>query len=443
MTSTTSSRCRSLAGSGSASVALLVGAVLLLAGCGGGSDPAPSAAQAVLQPAVSIEAAAPPAPRTPDPAPAPAPAPAPPPPPGPPPPADPGSSPWPWTLPAGWLTPKVPLDNPLSDAKVELGRHLFFEDRLSGNGLVSCGTCHQQRFGFGDARVTPFGATGQRLTRNSQPLANIAWLSPLGWANASNATLEQQMHGPLFATQPVEMGVDDGNRAAVLARIAADTNYRRMFADVYPTEGQPVSWDNVIRAIAAFQRTMVSSNARADRAERGEITLSPAEQRGRLLFFSARTNCSTCHGGTTFAEPTSAQGVPVSTTFHNIGLYNVGNSGAYPAGNRGLIDRSGVAADMGRFRTPSLRNLTATAPYMHDGSVASLADVIELYSAGGRDVRSGQNAGDGRLNPFKSPLITPLNLAPEEKADLLAFLQALTDDAFLADPKFSNPFAQR
>jgi cytochrome c peroxidase len=352
MTSTTTSRCRSLAGSGSASVALLVGAVLLLAGCGSGSDPAPSAAQAVLQPAVSIEAAAPPAPRTPDPAPAPAPAPAPPPPPGPPPPADPGSSPWPWTLPAGWLAPKVPLDNPLSDAKVELGRHLFFEDRLSGNGLMSCGTCHQQRFGFGDARVTPFGSTGQRLARNSQPLANIAWLSPLGWADESNATLEQQMHGPLFAIQPVEMGVDDGNRAAVLARIAADAGYRRMFADVYPAEGQPVSWDNVIRAIAAFQRTMVSANARADQAERGEIALSPAEQRGRDLFFSARTNCSACHGGKTFAEPTSASGVPVTTAFHNIGLYNVGNSGAYPAGNRGLISRrAGMSICAGHGKT--------------------------------------------------------------------------------------------
>jgi cytochrome c peroxidase len=135
--------------------------------------------------------------------------------------------------------------------------------------------------------------------------------------------------------------------------------------------------------------------------------------------------------------------VPVTTAFHNIGLYNVGNSGAYPAGNRGLIDRSGVATDMGRFRTPSLRNTTATAPYMHDGSVATLADVIELYSAGGRDVTSGQDAGDGRSSPFKSPLIVPLNLGADEKSDLLAFLRALTDDTFLADPKFSNPFAPR
>jgi cytochrome c peroxidase len=414
---------------------MLIGAVLALSGCGGGADPTPSAAQAVLQPAVILEAPAPAAP----PAPAPAPAPAP----GTPPPAAPDSSPWPWALPAGWLAPKVPLDNPLSDAKAELGRHLFFEERLSGNGLVSCGTCHQQQFGFGDARVTPFGSTGQRLARNSQPLANIAWLSPLGWANQSTATLEQQMHGPLFATQPVEMGVDDGNRAAVLARIAADTNYSRMFGEVFPAEAQPVTWDNLIRAIAAFQRTMVSSNARVDQAERGEIAFTPAELRGQQLYFSTRTNCSACHGGKTFAEPTSSGGVPVTSAFHNIGLYNVGNTGAYPTGNRGLFERSGVAADMGRFRTPSLRNLTATAPYMHDGSVATLVDVIELYAAGGRDVSAGPQAGDGRANPFKSPLIVPLDLSADEKSDLLAFLRTLTDDGFLADPKFANPFAPR
>jgi cytochrome c peroxidase len=224
----------------------------------------------------------------------------------------------------------------------------------------------------------------------------------------------------------------------VIARFAADPSYRTMFAAAFPDDAQPVGWTNAIRAIAAFQRTLVSADSRFDRAARGEITLTDAERRGRDLFFSDRTRCASCHGGPTLAEPAAS----VGTAFHNVGLYNVGNSGAYPAGNRGLIERTGVAADMGRFRTPSLRNVEVTGPYMHDGSVATLAEVIAIYVRGGRDVPSGPNAGDGRDSPFKSPLLEPLDLGPAEQADLLAFLRALTDPAFLTNPALSNPFAR-
>jgi cytochrome c peroxidase len=356
---------------------------------------------------------------------------------------DPAAGEWRWDLPAGWQAPKVPADNPMSVAKVALGRHLFHDDRLSGNGQFSCATCHQQSLGFGDARATPFGSTGQRLARNAQPLANVGWLASLTSWDPTKTTLEDQMGNPLFATAPVEMGVNEGNRDAVLARFTADADYRRMFTAAFPTDPQPIGWTNLVRAIAAFQRTLVSINSRFDRAERGETTLSDAERRGRELFFSDRTRCSGCHGGNTFAEPTRADGRAVETAFHNIGLYNVGQTGAYPTAAKGLIERTGVATDMGRFRTPSLRNVEVTGPYMHDGSVATLAEVIEIYARGGREVNGGEHAGDGRDNPFRSPLIRPLDLTSGEKADLLAFLRTLTDTAFLNDPALSNPFAAR
>ena len=335
----------------------------------------------------------------------------------------------------------MPADNPMTVAKVELGRRLFFDDRLSGNGLFSCASCHQRSLGFGDARSTPLGSTGQRLARNSQPLANVGWLATLTWADPSATTLEKQMEVPLFGTMPIEMGVNDANRAAVLARFEVDADYRSRFAAAFPGASAPLDWTNVIRAIAAFQRTLVSADSRHDRAARGTDTLNDSERRGRDLFFSDRAGCSACHGGNTFAEPTQSQGVPVTTTFFNIGLYNVGNSGAYPSDTRGLIDRTGIAADMGRFRTPSLRNVEVSAPYMHDGSVATLSEVLDIKIAGGRLAATGADAGDGRANPWKSPLAGPLALSATDKADLLAFLRTLTDSTFLSNPAFSNPFA--
>ncbi len=335
----------------------------------------------------------------------------------------------------------MPADNPMSIAKVELGRRLFFDVRLSGNRQFSCSTCHQGVAGFGDQRVTPLGSTGQRLVRNSQPLANIAWLGPLTWSDPSATTLEQQMLTPLFGTAPVEMGVDEGNRAAVLARFTADADYRGRFAAAFPGSAEPLDWPNLIRAIAAFQRSIVSTDSRFDRSLRGELKLTDAEQRGRDLFFSSRAGCSTCHGGNTFAEPDAAV-VPVGTRHFNIGLYNVGGSGAYPPANRGLIDFTGLAADMGRFRTPSLRNVEVTSPYMNDGSVTSLSAVLDIKIRGGRDVTTGANAGDGAANLWKSPLAGPLTtITPSDKADLLAFLGTLTDPTFLSNPAYANPFA--
>jgi cytochrome c peroxidase len=409
-----------------ASAALLF--ALLVAGCGGGgggdaTDTAPAPAASTPAPAASAPALV-----TPAQPPAPAPAPV--------------LPEYKWSLPAGWTAPAVPADNPMSAEKVELGRRLFYDTRLSGDGRTSCAFCHRQNFGFGDGQVTPFGGAGDRLARNSQPLANVGWLSSLTWWDSTVTTLEKQMEAPLFATMPVEMGVNDLNRPFVLARFENDPDYRTRFAAAFATDAAPLSWTNLIRAIAAFQRSLVSADSRHDRAARGEAVLSAEEARGRDLFFSDRARCSACHGGNTFAEPGRYRGTPVASTFHNIGLYDVDGAGAYPSTTRGLFDRTGVASDMGRFRTPSLRNVEVTQPYMHDGSVATLAEVIEIKAAGGRWDPTRPQDGDGRANPYKSPLMTPLDLTNSEKADLLAFLRTLTDQAFLTNPAFSNPFAR-
>ena len=159
------------------------------------------------------------------------------------------------------------------------------------------------------------------------------------------------------------------------------------------------------------------------------------------LFFSERLECFHCHGGFNFTDSTTHANTDVERVgYHNTGLYNLGNTGAYPSANTGLFDMTGERRDMGRFKAPSLRNIAVTAPYMHDGSVATLTDVIANYERGGRLIAEGPFAGDGRLSPFKSEFVTGFELSDAERADLLAFLESLTDKTVLSEPRFSDPF---
>ena len=352
------------------------------------------------------------------------------------------AAPWQWQLPAGFAPPVVPADNPMSPAKVELGRHLFHDARLSGNGTQSCAGCHAAERAFGDSRSVARGSTGQNHPRNAPPLINIAYHLSLDWAKPAPRTLEEQMHTPLFGTQPVEMGVNDGNREQVLERLRRDAAYPARFAAAFGGAAAPIHWDNVIKAIAAFERSLIAAGSRHDQAQAGQITLTPAEQRGQRLFFGERARCAACHGGPNFSgQFASADGVALAPAFHNIGLYNLDGQGAYPAPNRGVFEVSGRAEDMGRFRAPSLRNVALTAPYFHDGSVATLEAVLDIHAAGGRQIGNGPYAGDGRANPFKDPLAGQITLDAQDKADLLAFLQALTDPAIATEPRFADPFA--
>ncbi|MBK6489544.1 MAG: di-heme enzyme [Gemmatimonadetes bacterium] len=346
-----------------------------------------------------------------------------------------------WTLPTGWTPPSVPADNPMSPAKVELGRRLFYDTRLSGNGGFSCASCHRQEFGFADARNIPVGSTGEPHPRNSMGIANSAWLTLFNWADPLTPSLEQQALVPMFGDRPVELGLK-GQEAALLDRIRAVSLYRTLFAASFAGQPDPVTVPNLTRALAAFERTVIAIDSPYDRAQRGQAgAMSAAAVRGEQLFSSAELACAQCHPApffTTAAELVGTGGA-TGTTFANNGLYNVGGDGSYPTGNRGLIDRTGQPDDMGKFRVPSLRNLAFTFPYMHDGSISTLDEVVEHYARGGRVIVTGPNAGDGRLSPRKDPRIRAHTLTTQDKGDLVAFLRSLSDSALVTAPRFANP----
>lgn len=351
---------------------------------------------------------------------------------------------WQWSLPAGFPVPAVPADNPMSEARVDLGRFLFYDKRLSGNGTQACAGCHLQSKAFTDGFTVSRGSTGEFTHRSAQSLANAAYHPTLTWANPSLLSLERQMEVPLFGENPVEMGVNDGNKAEVLLRLKTVPEYPARFAAAFAGETDPVSWANVIKAIASFQRALVSGNSRYDQFQAGKTTLTPAETRGMNLFFGEKAECFHCHGSFNFNDQVIHASTRVlETPFHNTGLYNIGGTGAFPEPNRGVFELTGLPKDMGMFRAASLRNIELTAPYMHDGSIATLEGVLDFYAAGGRNITSGPHAGDGRLNPNKSDLITLINLDAQDKADIVAFLKTLTDHEFITNPKFADPFAAK
>ena len=348
---------------------------------------------------------------------------------------------WVWSLPVGFPVPAVPTDNPMSQAKVDLGRFLFYDKRLSGNGTLACAGCHRQDLAFTDGGQFGKGATGEFTARSSQHLANSAYHPTLTWANPSLLTLEKQMEVPLFGENPVEMGINDGNKAAVLKGLADAALYPPKFAAAFPAQADPFTWGNVIKAIAAFERSLISGNSKYDQASAGKVLFTAEEQRGKDLFFGDKAGCTQCHKGFNFNDQVvDADTQVIPKPFHNIGLYNVGGTGAYPEPNRGVMELSGLYQDMGAFRAPSLRNVAVTAPYMHDGSIATLEEVIDVIADGGRNVTTGVNAGDGRLSPYKSKLVVALPLSAQDKADLIAFLKTLTDHEFLGNPLQSDPF---
>ncbi|MCY1033083.1 di-heme enzyme, partial [Corallococcus sp. BB11-1] len=192
------------------------------------------------------------------------------------------------------------------------------------------------------------------------------------------------------------------------------------------------------RSLSAFQRALISGTAPYDRYLYGGAVeaLSPAAKRGMELFLSERLECDHCHSGFNFQDATVHDATPEPILpYHNTGLYNEDGQGAYPATDPGLIELTGRAEDMGRFRAPSLRNVAVTAPYMHDGSLETLSDVLDHYAAGGL----ARAANGGAASPLQSPFVRGFTLTPGEKADVIAFLESLTDTEFLNDPRFADP----
>ncbi|MEO1092628.1 MAG: MbnH family di-heme enzyme [Pseudomonadota bacterium] len=349
---------------------------------------------------------------------------------------------WEWNIPSWLPPPTVPEDNPMSTAKVDLGRHLFYDARLSVDGTVACASCHSQALAFTDGRATSPGVYELEGHRNAMALGNVAYMPTLTWANPLLEQLEIQALVPLFGEAPVEMGMG-GHETELMARLAADPYYPAAFAAAFPERAGEISLFTLTRALAAFQRTLITADSDYDRYKHGgePDALSSAARRGEDLFFSHRLECYHCHQGFNFSDnlQTSRSAFP-ETAFHNTGLYNLSTAGAYPPGGEGLATHTARPADVGRFRTPSLRNVALTAPYMHDGSIATLEEVIRHYAAGGRTIDRGPHAGIGAANPNKDPLVVGFTISDLEIADLIAFMESLTDERFMSDPSFADPW---
>ena len=329
-------------------------------------------------------------------------------------------------LPPSFLAPVTPPDNRFTLQKADLGRHLFYDVRLSRNETESCASCHQQQFAFSDHRPRAIGSTGQQHFRNSMGLTNVAYRRPLTWADPRLGFLEQQVLVPLTNEHPVELGMA-GQYELLLARIGSDPRYATLFAAAFPGQERPITIDNIARAVATFERTLISARSPYDRLvlNGDSAALSLAAWRGMRLFFSTRLRCSSCHGGVDLSSPADGR------QFQNTGLYD---RKTYQRTDPGLSARSGTLGDVGKFRVPTLRNVAVTAPYMHDGSTPTLSQVIDDYAAGGRAARLD------RKRPARGVALRPFTISAEEKQDLIAFLESLTDVAFLSDPRFANPW---
>lgn len=346
-----------------------------------------------------------------------------------------------WQLPSWLKPPPVRFDNPMSTAKVELGRRLFYDTRLSGNGTQSCASCHQQAKAFTDGLARSVGSTGETHPRSSMSLVNVGYATTLTWANPKMRRLEDQAFVPMYGEHPVELGLDRPNQW--LGALGQEPLYAQLFAAAFA--GGKITVENVVDALASFQRSIVSTRSPYDRYhfERDDSAVSDAAKRGEALFFSRPLSCFTCHGGTFFSLDMGRGGTNPPGVFFNTGLYNLGGLTSYPAANLGLFETTRQPGDVGQFKPPTLRNIAVTAPYMHDGSVATLEDALDHYAAGGRTIASGPNAGVGRENPNKFPSIRGFPMTPEQRADLIAFLKTLTDEALLKDPRFSDPWSRR
>lgn len=347
--------------------------------------------------------------------------------------------PYQWKIPADFPQPQVPDDNPMSEDKVTLGRFLFYDKNLSANQKQSCAGCHQQDRAFAEMIPVSIGSTGQSHHRNSQALVNVAYNKSLTWAHSELVSIEQQVLLPMFGENPIELGIM-GHDKAVLSRFD-NPHYRPLFEKAFGDDD--VSYDKIVKALASFVRSLLSFNSRFDNYayRMQDNALSKSEIRGMDLFFSERLECHHCHGGFNFTQSTSHQKqILKRNAFHNTGLYNVDENGAYPLKDQGLYAITGVPQDMGKFRAPTLRNIALTAPYMHDGSIEELSSVIDFYARGGRKIEHGAFQGDGKNNPYKSPFMKGFELSEQEKIDLLAFLNALTDPTFISNPAHSNPF---
>lgn len=326
------------------------------------------------------------------------------------------------TLPPGVLEPIIPEDNPLTKGKIDLGKILFFDKRLSADDTISCATCHDQEKGFADGRVIAVGIKERKGTRNSPTVLNAAFFDTQFW-DGRVITLEEQAKQPII--NPNEMGMPSHD--ALVEKISNISEYKTAFQAIFGTE--KITIDHIARAIASFERTLISFNAPFDRFIAGEKdAISASAQRGWKLF-QGKARCVTCH------EFNRSYPFFTNNKFHNVGVAMKGkdfeflarkaaSSGADPSAlvqeeasaelGRYLVTKE--PKDIGAFKTSGLRNIALTAPFMHDGSESTLESVVEFYNKGGVP------------NPNLDGGIRPLNLSEDEKKDLVEFMKSLTSD---------------
>lgn len=282
-----------------------------------------------------------------------------------------------------------------AEAQVALGRRLFHDGDLSVNGTLSCATCHDPRHSFADGVRAHPGAHGEPGLRNVPSLLNVGSFSPLTWGNPTLTTLELQALVPIEGEDPVEMGMK-GQERELARRLSANPCYRKLFRASFPATRGQIDFASVSSALAAFQRTIVSHETPWDHAAAGGPALTEAASRGQALF--AKSGCASCHSGREFTD---------------LAFHRLPGEPAIPAnGDFGLARVTGRGEDRGMFRTPSLRNVTLTAPYLHDGSADTLADAIARHG---------------------------VTLNADDEADMAAFMNALTDRAVTQDPRYARP----
>lgn len=319
-------------------------------------------------------------------------------------------------------SPTIPADNPLTVEGIELGKRLFFERRLSINNQLSCGGCHRPQAAFNDPGMAlSLGAQNQSGIRNAMPLFNLAWTnsfdSEFNW-HGSAESLEEQALDPV--KNPLEM-MESWPRVA--GKLQNDPSYPPMFQAAFGTT--TIDSTLVVKAIAQFERTLISGDSRMDKYMQEQLGLNPPggpfltaqELRGFNIYVSTnKGDCFHCHGNVNLRNPLWTD-------------FEFRNNGLDMAPDSGLAEITKSANDLGKFKTPSLRNLVFTAPYMHDGRFQTLEEVVEFYSTGVQD------------SPLTDPLMADrgslnANLSATEKADLVAFLKTITDSSFVQNPAF-------
>ncbi len=312
-------------------------------------------------------------------------------------------------IPEGFPDMPIPNENPLTEEGIALGRRLFYDPILSRDNKQSCASCHAQAFGFSDHnRQFSLGVDEIEGNRNAQTIINVGWQQRLFWDGRARS-VEDQAFGPVV--NPVEMHERWDN---VAHKLLSHPEYPDLFYAAFGTRDIDSVW--VVRAIAQFERTLISSNSKYDRYLKGEATLTEMEEAGRILFFTERGDCFHCHGTVLFTD----------NLFHNNGLDSAFD-------DPGLAHVTGSNLDEGKFKSPTLRNIAFTAPYMHDGRFATLEEVVDFYSEG------------LKWSPTIDPLMKNVNhggvrITPREKEALVAFLHTLSDSTFINNPDFSSPF---